>query len=127
MNNQVSRLQISESVRVQTDALALLQASLGYEDSEDAIERAVVEVAERMGAVEQALHLEDYERLLQSARGLGAIGEQLGFSILSEVAEDVAKCAERLDLPALHAVSERLIRVGDASLTAAIEEVSLPY
>jgi len=126
MKTEISRLRIAESVCIQTDALNVFQDALGDDGSHDVIERAVVEVAERMGAVEQALLLGDLDGLKVSAENLGAMGEQLGFLLLARVAQDALACAERSDLNALHAVTERLIRVGDASLAAAIEGATLP-
>jgi hypothetical protein len=126
MKNYVSRLRIAENVNIHVEALNILQDSLGYTGSQDVIERAVVEVAERMGGVEQALMLGDLEGLRRSARSLGVIGEQLGFLLLSRVAQDVINCSEKPNSPALHAVTERLVRVGDASLAAAIDTASLP-
>ncbi|NOX40434.1 MAG: hypothetical protein GXP05_07940 [Alphaproteobacteria bacterium] len=122
----VSRLRIAEDVCIQPEALTILQSSLDDDGSHDVIERAVIEVAERMGMVEQALMLGDLDKLRKSARGLGAIGEQLGFLLLARVAEDVIICAERNDVSALHSVTERLIRIGDASLAAAIDGATLP-
>ncbi len=126
MTGYVSRLQIAEKVCIQTEALNVLHDSLGVDGSHDVIERAVVEVAERMGAVEQSLLLGDLDRLRRAARSLGSIGEQLGFLLLSRVARDAITCADRQDMNALHAVTERLIRVGDASLAAAINGATLP-
>jgi hypothetical protein len=122
----VSRLRIAENVCIEVEALTLLQESLGYDGSQDVIERAVVEVAERMGAVEQALMLGDLDGLRRSARMLGSIGEQLGFQALADVAQAAIDCAIAGNMNALHAVTERLIRIGDASLAAAIEGATLP-
>ncbi|MFT5639750.1 MAG: hypothetical protein ACI861_002584, partial [Paracoccaceae bacterium] len=44
----------------------------------------------------------------------------------SGVAMDVIDCADSKNSPALHAVTERLVRVGDASLAAATDNASLP-
>jgi hypothetical protein len=122
----VSRLRIAENVRIEVDALTLLQDSLGYDGSQDVIERAVVEVAERMGAVEQALMLGDLDGLRRSARMLASIGEQLGLQALADVAQAAIDCAIVGNMNALHAVTGRLIRIGDASLAAAIEGATLP-
>lgn len=122
----VSRLRIAENVYIEIEALTLLQDSLGYDGSQDVIERAVVEVAEHMGAVEQALMLGDLDSLCRSARMLGSIGEQLGFQALADVASNAIDCANEQNMNALYAVTERLIRVGDASLAAAIEGATLP-
>ena len=117
MDRDVSRLLVAENVRIQGEALNLLQRNLGTDGSQNVIERAVVEVAERMGAVEQALLDSDFDMLRKSARSLGSIGEQLGLLLMTKVAQDMC---------ALHAVVERLMRVGDASLAAVIYGASLP-
>ncbi len=122
----VSRLRIAEDVCIQPEALTILQSSLDDDGSHDVIERAVIEVAERMGMVEQALMLGDLDKLRECVHGLGEIGDQLGFLLLARVAQDAIICADRGDMNALHAVTERLIRIGDASLAAAIDGVSLP-
>jgi len=126
MDRDVSRLLVAENVRIQGEALNLLQRNLGTDGSQNVIERAVVEVAERMGAVEQALLDSDFDMLRKSARSLGSIGEQLGLLLMTKVAQDAVICAERQDMCALHAVVERLMRVGDASLAAVIDGASLP-
>lgn len=117
----VSRLNISEPVRIQTESLCLLQSTLGEVGSQDVIERAIVEVAERIGQIEQCLQLVDLDQLRRISRGLAAISAQLGLTQLAQVATDAIQCAERNDLVSLHAVTQRLIRVGDASLAAAID------
>lgn len=52
MIGYIPRLRIAENVCIQVEALNILQDSLGYNGSQHVIERAVVKVAERMGAVE---------------------------------------------------------------------------
>lgn len=127
MMGYVSRLHIAENVCIQVEALNILQDGLGRDGSQNVIERAVVEVVERMGSVEQSLLLGDLDRLRRAARSLGSIGEQLGFLLLAKVAQDAIDCADRRDMNALSAIAERLIRVGDASLAAAIERAALPF
>jgi len=117
----VSHLQVSEQVCVRGESLRLLQSSLGAAASEDVIERVIIEVAERIGAIERALQLGDQAQLCKSARSLARIGDQMGLTSMAEVAKDAIICADRQDTTALYAVVQRLIRVGDASLTATIE------
>ena len=121
MLNQISQLRISEEVRIETGSLQLLQTSLGDQASQDVIERAIVEVAERIGMMEKALLIWDCDGVAKTGRGLSAISDQLGLVALSQVAQDAVRCAGRRDSIALHAVVGRLARVGDASLSAAIE------
>jgi len=118
---QLSRLRFAEDVNLEPGALSLLHNGVDVDESHDVIECAVVKVAEFMGAVEQALIHEDIEALQKAARALGALGDKFGFLVVAKVAQDVIACAQDRNFPALYAVTERLIRVGDASLAAAIE------
>lgn len=126
MTGLVARLEIAENVCIQTEALTLLRDCLGFDGSQDVIEKAVIEVAERLSAVEKSLLLGDIQNLKRAARSLGSIGEQLGFLLMAKVAQDAINCADQQNSNALHAVTERLMRVGDASLTAAIDGATLP-
>jgi hypothetical protein len=117
----VSHLRIAEDVRIEAEAFHLLQASLGRDASGSVVERVVIEITEKMGAAEQAHAIADFESLTRTARALCAISEQLGFGLLAKVAQDLRHCAQRRDPVALAAVLHRLLRVGDASLSAAIE------
>jgi len=123
---RVARLNISENVCIHADSLRLLQSSLGSAASQDVIERAIIEVAERINGVEQASMIGDSGLLRKTARGLSAISTQLGLLELARVAQDVVSCSDRADLCALSAVTNRLVRVGDASLAAAIEGATPP-
>ncbi|MFQ5437650.1 MAG: hypothetical protein ACE5DK_02350 [Paracoccaceae bacterium] len=123
---KVSRLRIAEEVCINSNALNLLRAGLEGDETHDVVEHAVIEVARFMGAIEQAVDTENLDHLTDAAEGLSLIGERMGFLVLARVAQDAIACAERRDLNALHAVAERLIRVGDASLAAAIDGAMLP-
>ena len=117
----VSHLRIAEDVRIEAEAFHLLQSSLGRDASESVVERVVVEIAEKLGEAERAHAIADHDALTRTARALGAISEQLGFRLLAQVAQDLRHCTARRDAAALAAVLGRLLRVGDASLAAAIE------
>ncbi|MCA8867276.1 MAG: hypothetical protein KDA67_01340 [Rhodobacteraceae bacterium] len=121
MEKQISRLRITEQVEISIEALALLHTTLGAGPSQQVIERASVEVAERLCRTETAMVLGDFDKLRKNLRGLRSIGEQLGFALLSMVAADAMRCIDAEDMIALSAVIGRLIRVGDASLAAAID------
>jgi hypothetical protein len=116
----VSHLRIAEDIRIEAEAFHLLQASLGRDASESVVERVVVEIAEKLGEAERAYAIADHDALTRTARALGAISEQLGFRLLAQVAQDLRHCAARRDGVALASVLGRLMRVGDASLAAAI-------
>lgn len=118
---KVSLLDLSEPVRIGADAFRELQASLGPEGSSAVVERVVIDIAEKIGLAERALAADDLATLAQVARRLAAISQQLGLGLLAQVAADARACAERGDRVALHAVTGRLLRVGDASLTMAMD------
>jgi len=126
MNVNVSRLQIAEDVRIRAETLNILYSDQLGDGTHDVIECTVVEVAERMGAIEQSLMLGDLDSLCDAASTLIALGDRIGFILMSRVAQDAVNCAKRKDMNALHAVTERLICVGDASLASAIDGVTLP-
>ena len=123
MKNRISKLRVTETVQLRAEVFIRLQSE--EENGEDVIERTVVDVAERMGAAEHALKTGDHPRLLRCAGELRDIGENLDFRLLAQVAQDVEICADRRDFAALCAVTERMIRVGDLSLAAAIDGACL--
>ena len=116
----VLKLTIPEQVEIEDACLQVLQVNLGDKTSQAVVERAVVEVAQRIGAVELALQVGDFEGLHKAARGVTAIGAQMGLTDLAKVSQDVMVCNGKRDFIALHAVIQRLVRLRDASLTAAI-------
>jgi len=122
MTKRVALLRFVETVGVQPEALTWLGAGGKTDGPHDALETAVVEIARQMGALEQALIADDIDGLHAAAGCLGAAGEKFGFGVVTQVAGDLIDCTRRHEVPAVHAVAERLIRVGDASLAAVIEQ-----
>jgi len=123
---QVSRLKIVESVAIKPEMMGIFRASIADGDAHDSIERIVVEIAECMGEIERGLVDLDFARLENAARSLGETSDMLGLLELARVSKNVVNCAARQDIPALYAVTERLIRVGDASLSATIDGATPP-
>ena len=99
------------------DRLNDLYVQLGQHAAEDVVCRALEEMAARLGYIDKRYHAADWVNLRKNARGLGAIADQLGITVLAKVARDVKTCVEVGDPVAVAATNARLMRVGASSLT----------
>ncbi|MEM1235843.1 MAG: hypothetical protein AAGI10_02655 [Pseudomonadota bacterium] len=107
-----------EDVRVDAEVLAELRIQLGEAGAEGVIARAMEETANRLSRIEHTYCEQDAEALWRSAKGLVGIAEQIGMASLAQGARAVADAALNGDHVALAAVVNRLMRLGDRSLTA---------
>ncbi len=114
---QVTSLIQKERVWFDPDRLDDLFSQMGQHAAEDIVCRALEEVAARLGQIDKCYRAAEWDALSKSARGLGAIADQLGIALLARVARDVKTCAERGDPVATAATIARLMRVGERSLT----------
>ena len=99
-------------------ALGALQAQLGEAGAEGVVNRAMEEMANRLSLIERCHYQGDKDALWKAAKGLIGIAEQIGLATLADAARSLAECAKGDDAVALAAVMNRLIRLGDRSLTA---------
>lgn len=100
-----------------SDRLNDLYAQLGQHAAEDVVCRALEEMAARLSHIEKSYRGGAWDDLRKNARGLGAIADQLGITMLTKVARDVKSCVEVGDQVAIAATVARLVRVGESSLT----------
>lgn len=100
-----------------SDRLNDLYMQLGQHAAEDVVCRALEEMAARLSHIEKSYLAGDWDDLRKNARGLGAIADQLGITVLAQVARDVKTCVEAADPVATAATIARLMRVGESSLT----------
>ncbi|MEM6275829.1 MAG: hypothetical protein AAF714_02690 [Pseudomonadota bacterium] len=107
-----------EAVRMDGRALAALQGQLGEAGAEGVVNRAMEEMANRLSLIERCYFQGETDALWKSTKGLIDIAEQIGLETLADAARAVADCAKGHDAVALAAVLNRLIRLGDRSLTA---------
>ncbi|MEM6478522.1 MAG: hypothetical protein AAF841_08885 [Pseudomonadota bacterium] len=114
----VTVLAQDEAVQMDERALSALADQLGEAGAEGIISRAMEELANRLSLIERCYYQEDVETLWKASKGLIGIAEQIGLTSLAESARAVADCARKPDRVALAAVLNRLIRLGDRSLTA---------
>lgn len=99
------------------DRLNDLYTQLGQHAAEDVVCRALEEMAARLSHIDKSYRDGAWDDLRKNARGLGAIADQLGITVLAKVARDVKTCVEVGDPVAIAATLARLMRVGETSLT----------
>lgn len=107
-----------EMVRLDADAINALTDQMGEAGAEGIVSRAMEEIANRLSLIERCYYQNDREALWKASKGLIGIADQIGLGTLARTAGDVAACAKGDDVVALAAVLNRLIRLGDRSLTA---------
>ncbi|MEM1375482.1 MAG: hypothetical protein AAGF78_13980 [Pseudomonadota bacterium] len=107
-----------EVVRMDGRAVAALKGQLGEAGAEGVINRAMEELANRLSLIERCYFQGETEALWKATKGLIGIAEQIGLETLANAARALADCAKGDDAVALSAVLNRLIRLGDRSLTA---------
>jgi len=119
--NKVSRISPVEDVGMAPLVFDVLHDDATAPGLEELIEDVVIAISEHMGAIERRFTRGDMDGLRKSASDLAELAEQVGFLLLAGVAEDLVLLTARNDKAALAAVVCRVIRVGDASLAAAID------
>ena len=115
--DNIAIFRMDEVVRLDPDRLSGLYAQLGNVGADAIVCRAMEELAARMSLIRVAFSRNELDVVYRGARGMVAIAEQIGLSSLARVAGSVRECAAADDRVALAATLERLVRVGDRSLT----------
>jgi hypothetical protein len=116
MVKQVTLLEQSERVSLDSDRLQQLYLQLGEAGAEDVVCRALEELAVRLSHTERCHREARWREMRKSARSLIAIAEQIGLGTLARVAQDVTVCIDDHDHVALAATLARLLRTGERSL-----------
>jgi hypothetical protein len=107
-----------EKVRLDNVRLEELYQSHGPTVAEDLISRAMEELAVLLAKVNRVYQKGDLANVRSVAMNISGISEQVGMSVLSNVACDVTGLTERNDGPALAATTARLTRLGERTLMA---------
>lgn len=123
----IAVLRHEEAVRLDSARLRALCEELGERAAGDVIERAVQEMALRMGAMERDWQRREVEGFARNARSLARLARQVGMTTFARVAGDVAGCVAAGDMTAAAATWARLCRIGDRSLAAIwdLQDISL--
>ncbi len=110
---------VGESI-LDVDALRALEAALGPDECAEIIDDGLLEATDRLVAIEVALDAENWTRVGRAARELAAIAPRIGLTDLARQAEALENCCQCLDRVSAHAVGQRLLRHGEAALSASI-------
>lgn len=124
--NVVKVLEQVETACVDSDRLDALYRNLGPAAAEDLVCRAVEELAIAITYAGDLYAEGRTDRLRETMVEVGNIAEQIGLTGLSLVAGHVADTIDQGDAAALAATLDRLIRVGERSLTAVWDAETLP-
>lgn len=116
--SKIENLQPEEGIRLDPDCLVALYAELGQQNAEQVLACAMEEMAVHISTMSRAAERNAPHRLVEAAEDLAKIAGHVGMTALAKVAKDVALCAVSRDQVGLSATLNRLIRIGDRSLTA---------
>lgn len=122
---KIIMLEQKESVRLDADRLSNLCRQLGDANAMDVLCRTIEELAVRLSNCERFWRQRDWVGLRKCARSLVAIADQIGMTALARVAGDVAGALDAGDMVATGATLNRLIRIGERSLTAVWDQQDL--
>lgn len=114
----VTMLAPEEPARLDIETLSDLYGDMGPRAAEEAVCRAMEELALRLAGAEKAWQAHDWTAMEVSLRRLIAIAQQIGMVGIVRVARDTRDCLTRGDTVALAATLARLLRMGERSLLA---------
>lgn len=115
---QVQQLRPVEGVSVDQNRLGALYAEVGAAEAEEALCRAMEDIAKRMTKCDNYYRAGKLKPLRTTALGLVKTADKIGMHSLARVATDVTLCIDTMDEIALTATLSRLIRIGERSLIA---------
>jgi len=113
---EIAVLRHDEVVRLDPERVIALYAELGERAAEDTVERAMQEMALRLGAMERDWRRRDLAGLGRNARSVARLSHEVGMATMARVGADVAAAAAAGDVTACAATFARLRRIGDRSL-----------
>jgi hypothetical protein len=125
MTANIAPLAYRELPRIRYEAMLVLQQNLGLQASRDVIERAVVELSDRLCKLELALYDRDFDAVQTLSVSLIAISTQIGLTEFADVASDLVFCIDCQEMTATHAVAARLLRLGESSMFEAAQFAEL--
>ncbi|WP_339949329.1 hypothetical protein [uncultured Albimonas sp.] len=119
--NMVTRLAPRRTdAALDLEALKALEDALGPDECAELVDDGLLEATDRLVAIERALEEESWSRLGRLARELALIAPRIGLTSLALQAEALEDCCQCLDRTAAHAVGQRLLRCGEAALSASL-------
>lgn len=114
---QVTLLRLSEPARLDIGKLEELYDEMGEVAADNALCRAMEELALKLTETESCMRGADWQALAKLGRMIAAVAEPIGMTELGRIALSMRGCVEAGDRIALAAVHQRLLRAGEAALT----------
>lgn len=110
-------LRPSERIVIDSARLDELFKSLGSVDAEMKLIETVEQISDTLAEVDGLIRRPTLDGVAERARDVSRLSLDIGLTSLARVSRDLAISAGRGDLTAFRAVWERLVRIGDRSLT----------
>lgn len=110
-------LRPSERIIIDTARLDEIFKTLGAYDAEMKLIEAVEQISDTLAEVDGLIRQPTLDGVADRARRVSRLSLDIGLTSLARVSRDLAISAGRGDLVAFRAVWERLVRIGDRSLT----------
>ena len=114
----ITQLHPVDQIDLDRAQLSTLYTQLGPVGAEDVVCRAMEELALRLSLCDRLHRAAHLVELRKNTRSLVAIAQQIGMSGVANVATDVTACIDAENHVGLAATMNRLMRTGEASLTA---------
>ncbi|GHA47329.1 hypothetical protein GCM10008927_10180 [Amylibacter ulvae] len=116
----IVQLGMSEVPAIRPEILVELQREMGLQNCQDVVERAVLELSDRLWNLENQLKQHNLSEVQRISNSLIAISQQIGLAEFAAVAQNLANSISQSDKTTVHAIAARLSRVGEASLFYAL-------
>lgn len=117
--SNISQMRLRDVARVDCGRLEELIRDLGDQGAEQAMARALEEIAIRLNRLDRCWRRGDRVRLGRGALDLADVAGRVGLVGLSRCSETVGKLSLDADDVTLSATQARMMRVGEASLMSA--------
>lgn len=115
---QVIYLPVRDQAALDSGHLFELNKKLGATVADNLICQSMEDLAVRLATAERQCRAGNVTELRKLVRQIDALGDQLGLTSLCRVARDVMGCLRGHDPVALAATVARMIRTGEASMSA---------
>ena len=113
----ISVLNCSPSIQIDPQPLTSLFVDLGADRAEEAIYRALEDIARRLNELHAARCRCEFADMIRPARRLSGVADQIGLTEVAAASGHVATTAEQGDAIALEATLSRLERAYDGALS----------
>jgi hypothetical protein len=123
----IQRLKIDEKPWIEPENINVLKHALGVEPSRNIVERAACEVSGRLSRLERVLMTGDLAQTAKIAASMIALAEQIGLSTFARVAQNLVDAIHDGDFVAIAAISQRLMRQGEAALFEVVDFAAAPH